>query len=73
MEKKCKRTNKRKLQEICEINDVQLRRRKEQGRIVYSLHGFLANIRAVVREIEGYWVEQATSGYYLYRDDLLWK
>ena len=67
------RTNKRKLQELCEINDVQLRRRKEQGRIVYSLHGFLANIQAVVREIEGYWVEQATSGFYLYRDDLLWR
>uniref|UniRef100_A0A6M3LIJ6 Uncharacterized protein n=1 Tax=viral metagenome TaxID=1070528 RepID=A0A6M3LIJ6_9ZZZZ len=67
------RTSKRKLREICDNNDVQLRKRKEQGRIVYSLHGFLANIQAVVREIEGYWIERATSGYYLYRDDLLWK
>jgi len=66
------RTHPKKLQEICDNNDVRLRRLKEQGRVVYGLHGFLANIQAVEREIEGYWIERATSGHYLYREDLNW-
>ena len=66
------RTHPRGLQEKCDRNDVRLSRRKEQGRIVYGLHGFLSDIEAVENEIEGYWIESGDSGRYLYRDDLLW-
>ena len=66
------KTSPKKIHAICDENDVRLSKKKEQGRWVYGLHGFLANIQAVEREIEGYWIEQRDSGHYLYREDLLW-
>lgn len=67
------KTHPRQLQKICDKYDIRLSRQKEQGRIVYGLHGFLSDIQAAEQEIEGYWIEQGDTGHYLYREDLCWK
>ena len=66
-------TQKKEIKEICKANDVRFSATEEQNNPVYSLHGFLADIEAVERKINGYHIEAGQTGHYLYRQDLGWE
>ena len=66
-------TNLTRIKKIAEKNDVRVSvdkngedcEGKKMRRI--GLHGFLADVQAVARQIAGYDITQSTSGYYLTR------
>ena len=67
------KTSIKKILRLANNHDVKVVLKKEQRRVVPVLTGFLADIQNLEREIDGYWVEQTSTGHYLYRDDLLWE
>lgn len=61
------------IKKLAEKNDVRVSEQKEQGKRVIGLHGSLDDIQAVVRQISGYHVQQADTGYYLYSNKANWE
>lgn len=62
-----------RIQKLAEKNDVRVSLRKEQGKRVVGLHGFISDIQVVVNQITGHHVEQADTGYYLYSNKSNWE
>jgi hypothetical protein len=60
------------IERIAARNDVRVSTRKEDGKRVIGLHGLLGDVQRVAGLLDGYWVEQATTGYYLYSDRANW-
>lgn len=46
--------------------------KKEQGKRVIGLHGFLSDIEYVLRNISGYHVEKSQTGVFLYSEKANW-
>ena len=61
------------IERIAKKNGVRVSVRKEQGKRVIGLHGFLTSIQEIVQQISGYYIEKTESGYYLYSDKAIWK
>ena len=53
-------------------NDVRISVRKESGKRVIGLHGFLNDVKEVSEKISGYYVEQTTFGFFLYSQRSSW-
>jgi hypothetical protein len=60
------------IKELSEKNDVRVSEFEKDGKTVYGLHGFKSDIQAVVRKIDGFYVEWADTGAYLYDEDESW-
>ncbi len=63
---------KQTIQKLAQKYDVRLSEAKEGGKRVLGLHGFKADIEAVVRQVSGYWVQWADTGAYLYSEKAGW-
>lgn len=61
------------VQKIATVHNVAVRIRREQGKRVLSLHGFKSDCMSALREINGFHVEDATSGFYLFSKKSVWK